>query len=288
MEVGDTYFESLRATTAKQRLHATAFAEQLWEISHALETYVRFPDVRLPETPLGSSGPERAQRAAQAVRAAWGLGVEPMGHLVSHIESNGIVAALAPRTEQTKARIDAYSTLTFGRPLMVLTPDRADDVFRHRFSAAHELGHLVLHNGELTGDVWLEKEADAFAAEFLTPSAVMAGVLPRRLNFAQLTELSERWGVSVKMLVFRSQELGLISESTARRAYIRLAQNPVQHRPIRLYEGEVPSMLKAAFDLAETGGLTQVGLAKQLGWKPRRVRQILGDDDSRPRLVVIR
>ncbi|MEU9617577.1 ImmA/IrrE family metallo-endopeptidase [Streptomyces sp. NPDC048155] len=49
------------------------------------------------------------------------------------------------------------------RPLVVLTANRADDIYRHRFTAAHELGHLVLH-GDATGDSRREKEADAFAA----------------------------------------------------------------------------------------------------------------------------
>jgi hypothetical protein len=107
------------------------------------------------------------------------------------------------------------------------------------------------------------------------------------MDFNALFRLSERWGVGVKMLIYRSQELGLVSESTARRAYIRLAQTDQPPRPIRLYSGEVPSMLRAAFELAETRGLTVVDLAGQLGWRPRRVRQLLGDDDPRPELRLV-
>src|SRR4051794_21916932 len=68
----------------------------------------------------------------------------------------------------------------------------------------------------------LEREADAFAAEFLTPRVVIEKELPECLEFATLFRLSDRWGVEVRSLVYRSQELGIISESTARRAYIRL------------------------------------------------------------------
>ncbi|MFE2933050.1 ImmA/IrrE family metallo-endopeptidase [Streptomyces sp. NPDC059278] len=65
------------------------------------------------------------------------------------------------------ASVDAFSTRA-ARPLVVLTAARADDIYRHRFTAAHELGHLVLH-ADATGDSRQEKQADAFAAEFLTP-----------------------------------------------------------------------------------------------------------------------
>lgn len=289
LETSETYFESLRATTSRQRQSATALAEQVWELSHALEAHVRFPACDLDAHTLEHEGQEPRTPAAAAVdlRKRWGLGSEPIGHLVSHIESHGIVCALAPRSDQSVARISAYSTHSFGRPVVVLTPDRADDVFRHRFSAAHELGHLVLHAGRAPGDLSLEREANAFAAEFLTPSHAMRNVLPSRMDFSLLYRESENWGVSVKTLVYRSRELGFISESTARRAYIRLNQVPRTERPVRLYDGEVPSMLRAALELAERRGVTVPSLAQELKWKPRRVRELLGDEDPRPQLSIV-
>lgn len=290
LETSETYFESLRATTAKQRHRATSYAEQIWELSHALESHVRFPQINLPDIHGDEDTMFSPQDAARAVRTLWGLGSEPVGHVVAQLETHGIVCCLAPPSDPTlPARIDAYSTLAFRRPLVVLTADRADDVLRHRFSAAHELGHLVLHGGSPSGEVWLEREADAFAAEFLTPRDVLAEELPRRLDFPKLYRLSERWGVEVRSLVYRSQELGLISESTARRAYIRLNQTAQpERRPIREFDGEVPSMLSAAFDLATTRGVTVGTLAEQLRWKPRRVRELLGQEiDERPELRLV-
>lgn len=100
--------------------------------------------------------------------------------------------------------------------------------------------------------------------------------------------ISERWGVEVRSLIYRSQELGHISESTARRAYIRLAESSPSTRVIRQYDGEVPSMLNAAFDLAASRGLTVGALASQLQWKTSRVRELLGqEDDPRPTLRLV-
>jgi Zn-dependent peptidase ImmA (M78 family)/transcriptional regulator with XRE-family HTH domain len=290
LETSETYFESLRATTAKQRSRATSFAEQIWELSFALEAHIRFPPVKLPDIFGDTDAHYFPRDAALETRKLWGLGTEPVGHLVSQLEAHGIICAMAPPTEkEVMARIDAYSTLAFRRPLVMLTADRADDVLRHRFSAAHELGHLVLHGGSASGELWLERDADAFAAEFLTPRAAIEKELPERLDFAKLFRLSERWGVEVRSLVYRSQELGIISESTARRAYIRLAQSPQERRPIRQYDGEVPSMLNAAYELAERRGVTVASLAEQLRWKPARVRQLLGqEEDPRPALRLVR
>jgi Zn-dependent peptidase ImmA (M78 family)/transcriptional regulator with XRE-family HTH domain len=289
LDTSETYFESLRATTAKQRSRATSFAEQIWELSFALERHVRFPQIELPGIYGDIDGHYSPQEAALETRRLWGLGSEPIGHLVAQLESHGILCAMAhPVEKDSTSRIDAYSTLAFRRPLVVLTTDRADDVLRHRFSAAHELGHLVLHGDSPSGEPWLEREADAFAAEFLTPRVVLQEELPERLDFARLFNLSERWGVEVRSLVYRSQELGVISESTARRGYIRLAQAPQAPRSIRQYDGEVPSMLNAAFELASEREITVGMLADQLKWRSKRVRELLGqEEDPRPALRLV-
>ena len=290
LETSETYFESLRATTAKQRSRATSFAEQVWELSFALEAHVRFPTVKLPSSHGVADGEYSPREAAIETRRLWELGTEPVGHLVSQMETQGIICSMAPASpKEVTARIDAYSTRAFRRPLVVLTADRANDVLRHRFSAAHELGHLVLHGSTPSGEAWLERQADEFAAEFLTPRSAMLKELPARMDFARMYKLSDRWGVEVRSLIYRSQELGLISESTSRRAYIRLAQSPQERRPIRQYEGEVPSMLNSAFELASKQGLTIGDLAEQLKWKASKVRELLGqEDDPRPALRLVR
>jgi len=296
LESGEAFFRSLRATTAKQRAKAISYTEQLWELVHSIEKTVRFPKVDLPGFIGGEIEPghfpTEPAAAARSLRAAWNLGERPIAHLVRLIESHGIVTVLVPMAESEVARIDAFSTLALSRPMIVLSPDRADDIFRHRYSAAHELGHLVLHGGYTSGDIALEREADQFAAEFLMPASVMRNVLPTRLDFGKLGRLSGEWGVSIKSLVYRSREIGLLSEATARRAYIRIsmltAEGVIADQPVVQYPGEVPALLHDAAELASSKGLSVIALAKKLAWKPARVRKMLGQDDTRAMLHIVR
>ncbi|MFC8876077.1 ImmA/IrrE family metallo-endopeptidase [Streptomyces ardesiacus] len=130
------------------------------------------------------------------------------------MEAHGIVVVLPPEVDAAAATVDAFSSRS-ARPLVVLTRNRANDVYRHRFTAAHERGHLVLH-GDAMGDSRQEREADAFAAEFLTPQASVLPLLPRRMDLGHLAGLRRTWGVSVHSLVYRCRELGLISRRAGR------------------------------------------------------------------------
>jgi len=52
----------------------------------------------------------------------------------------------------------------------------------------------------LPGDRQQEREADEFAAEFLTPKAEIEPLLPRTMRIATLEKLSGEWGVSVEFV----------------------------------------------------------------------------------------
>lgn len=286
LDAANAHFRSLRSTRAKDRAKAATHAEQLWELTYALEKRVRLPDIDLPTVPDGMS----PARAAQILRKAWGIGRGPLPHLVALMESHGIVVSLIPMTNESVGRVSAYSTDALGRPLVIVTPERASSVYRYRFTCAHELGHLILHPNPIPGDRQQEREADEFAAEFLTPRAEIRPLLPRTMRIAALEKLSSEWGVSVQSLVWRMGELHVVSELSVRRAYQRLKSTSElrRHEPISVYKGEVPSLLRDALALAEGYGLTRRDLAIELCWTVGHLDDMLGDEDRRPVLRVVR
>lgn len=296
LDASAAHFRHLRSTRAYQRAKAIAFVEQLWEMSYALEKEVQLPWVDLPgfcggEVHPGTELPRDPAEAARTLRSYWQLGTGPIPHLVRTMEIHGIVVGLAPLADGDVATVDAFSTSRLPRPIVVITRDRTDDVYRHRFTAAHELGHLVLHGDTLPGDMAQEREADAFAAEFLTPRTSVLPHLPRRLNFNALADLQHTWGVSVDSLLYRYREVGLLSDSTATRAYQRLhalrRDGMLTPQPIAGFPGEQPILLQQAFNLASRHGLTLPALAEQLAWPLPRVRELLGLHDHRPTLRLV-
>ena len=295
LESSAAHFRSLRKTPAIQRAKAIAFTEQVWELVFALEKRVQLPAVDLPGFSAGEVNkgdmPTAPAEAAQELRRRWSLGTGRIPQLVRTMERHGIVVTLTPVAGSATKNVDAFSTSHLPRPVVVLTPDRANDVYRHRFTAAHELGHLLLHPDAAPGDPLQEREADAFAAELLTPAAVITPLLPTRMDLHVLDRLSKEWGVAVESLIYRCREVGAISEPAYRRAFQRLNQlrqlNLFGAEPISGYPGEIPTLLRRAFELAEANGLSLRDLADELKIKLPRLRLLLGQEDPRPHLQLV-
>lgn len=277
------HFRSLRSARVNDRLKAVATATLIWELTFALERYVKLPEADLPSIPVGTKPAE----AASALRQYWGLPDGPVKHLVATAESHGIVVAIRPLQEIDA--VDAFSAAILDRPIIITTPRRSENVFRHRFSIAHEIGHLLLHSDACEHSAVIEKEANEFAAAFLTPAASMDAALPQRLNLATLGRLGRTWGVSIKSLVRRMVERGRTTESSARRTYQRLAaiDDPLAD-PTSAYPGEMPSLLRKATELAGDAGAGVPALAEALKLSPAQVRDLLGDADERPVLRLVR
>lgn len=103
---------------------------------------------------------------------------------------------------------------------------------RQRFTVAHELGHLLLHSTcpppESSEQAKLiEKQAHRFAAAFLLPGDGFLDDLSRvnggRVTLSTLAELKERWGVAIKAMVVRLQQLGQIDSDQARSLYKQIS-----------------------------------------------------------------
>lgn len=83
---------------------------------------------------------------------------------------------------------------------------------RLRFTAAHELGHLLLDHKHLKachGNTREEREANAFAAELLMPTKIIQSIIERgkRYSMNPIPEvLAPQFGVSLTAMEIRLQE----------------------------------------------------------------------------------
>lgn len=213
------FFRDLRSTASRERKRASALALLVADLVAAIELHVRLPDLDLPHRPVGAGDTrEDVEDAARLARQMWNLPEdEPVPHVVRELERHGVPVA---RLTIGHKAVDAFTAEFDRRPIVLLTDDKSNYV-RSRFDAAHELGHLVMHDDAEPGTRVVENQAHNFASAFLLPKPVAEDVLPSRLDgagWARLAELKRHWGVSMSALLYRARALRIISEDTHRNA----------------------------------------------------------------------
>lgn len=218
---GHAHFRSLRVTTQAERDQALAFGEIAWRLIDVLQRYLHLPELRLPQLDLPEpTTTADIQSAAIEARTAFDLGDEPIPHVTRLLESHGVIVLTLPDASD---RVDAFSHWYGQRPFIFTNPTKNDKA-RSRMDAAHELGHLLLHHDAEPGSQLLERQATAFASEFLAPASRLRKELPGRLDFDRLHELKRRWGMSLKALIYRGHAMGIYRDHTYRRGMTLLAE----------------------------------------------------------------
>jgi Zn-dependent peptidase ImmA (M78 family)/DNA-binding XRE family transcriptional regulator len=174
----------------------------------------------------------RVEVIARAVRAAWRLPSGPIRNLTEALENAG---AIIIRHDFGTRKADAVSEWIEPNPPLFFVnsnPDVTGD--RVRFSLAHELGHVVMHQYPVPD---LEEQADRFAAEFLMPEKDVAHQLSR-LTLPKLAMLKQEWRVSMGALIEQAYRIGNISKSQRSRLIIQLRSDTHSYRePI---EADIP------------------------------------------------
>ncbi len=168
------------------------------------------------------------------VRIAAGLGDnEVVGNSARAAERLGCIVLPTPdelgRHLGISVRVDDRTAMIcLGRWTAEGTPVPGD---RQRFTVAHEIGHLALHSGvrapETAGEASLiEKQAHAFAGAFLAPGDAILddlATLGGRVTLQALAKIKQHWGISIKALVTRFQNLGMIDADHARSLFKQIS-----------------------------------------------------------------
>lgn len=152
------------------------------------------------------------ERAAEALRKAWQLGLDPIENLTELLEDKGVKVGRMDTC-------DTFDACTFWAsadgevPVIITKSDLPGD--RQRFSLAHELGHLMI---KPTQGLDEEQVMHRFAAAFLVPEQAAKFELSLSRRFLDLYELhllKHKYGISMRAWIYRAKDLEILSESKA-------------------------------------------------------------------------
>ena len=247
-------FRALSSMTAGQRDSALGAGALAIELSEWIDARFNLPTPTLPE--LRGHSPEAA---AEALRAAWGLGERPIRNVVHLLEAQGVrVFSLVEECKE----VDAFSLWRKGTPYAFLNTMKSAE--RSRFDASHELGHLVLHRHGAPQGREAEQEADAFASAFLMPRGSVLAAAPRLPSLDLLVKLKRNWNVSVAALAHRLHALSLLSDWHYRTICIEVAQRGYKRAEPGSVPRETSQLLQKVFQALRDDGVTKAAVARQL------------------------
>ncbi len=202
---------SMNAATRNAALAAGAIGIML---STWVEERFSLPQASVPDLHL--LGPEEA---ARVLRADWGLGEQPISNMIHLLESRGVrVFSLA----ENSATVNAFSLWHRDLPFVFLNTFKSAE--SSRFDAAHELGHLVLHQDGNTTGRKAEDQANQFASAFLMPRSDVLAQFNEVYSLEQLIRMKQRWKVSLAALNYRLHKVGITTDWRNRDFCIQIAR----------------------------------------------------------------
>jgi len=255
-----SYFYRKKITTASERNRISGIVN----ISRIhLSLMLKLVEVRgsLPLPRCITQDGYTPEQAVNILRAAWNLPDGPILNLTKLVEKAGIVVIECPFGTRS---IDGTSIWINRHPPIILVNDSLPPD-RFRFTIAHELGHLVMHDSPFES---MEDEANAFASEFLMQK------LPFKINISQichnrptigkLLQLKPYWKVSVSAMIMRLHQIGRINDEEKRSLFIMLSNNKMSTNEPQPFEKEQPSLFKTILDAALGGYTSKTEAAREI------------------------
>ncbi len=224
---------------AGERLAAKTESALKYRIAGHLHKYLELESVLgMPaafENPIAgrrTQTGEEVESAAACVRDRWELGSGPVVNLIGLLEEKGIKIYETRGIEGFEGLSGRYGDVPFVAVSMEGPADRV------RFTAAHELGHVLCDFDTAESP---EGECHAFGAAFLLPRVALERTFrpPRRkVTLADLAEIKEMFGVSLQAIMYRAHALGFVTDRQLRsfRETIK-AKDWVVKEPVT-YEGK--------------------------------------------------
>ncbi|RZF55961.1 ImmA/IrrE family metallo-endopeptidase [Acinetobacter halotolerans] len=280
------HFRSLRSTKVTTKQVVIARGEYLKRLTEYLDSKLRLPKYDIQDSSRSGS----IEAIAEQCRADWGLGLGPISNMIRLCESHGVVVTTF---KSLSTEVDALSLAT-ARPIFVRNEAKESEC-RQRFDLAHELGHLVLHDGMVTGDRITESEANQFASAFMIPQTMMHSHFPTwfrsgRYDWDKLSEFKQTWKVSKAAILYRAKSLGLLTQEqyTSGVVTLRKRSEAITEKEDHLIPKERPELLQACFAMLAKKKIYAEDIAKALDMNVSFLENLVGIEISKkPRMPTL-
>lgn len=285
------HFRSNRTAKVSFKQIVIARGEYIKRLTEYLDLKLRLPKYDIHTSDDGPIAQNPViELIAEQCREKWGLGLGPISNMVRLCETHGIIVTTFSSISK---EVDALSLAT-KRPIFVRN-EAKESICRQRFDLAHELGHLVLHDGIVTGDRLTESQANHFASALLIPQVMMRTHFPTwyrngRFNWAKLSEFKLTWKVSKAAILYRAKQLGLLTQEqyTSGVIYLKKTGEGIAEKEDHLIPKEKPELLQACFAMLAKKKIFAEDIAQTLNVNVGFLESLVGMEIPRkPRVLRI-
>jgi Zn-dependent peptidase ImmA (M78 family)/DNA-binding XRE family transcriptional regulator len=153
------------------------------------------------------------EKLVHDLRYDWKLGTDPLFNIMELLEDHGI------KVMEVDAPIEFSGMSTWVNdevPVIVINSKLDEFLDRKRFTALHELGHLMMPQIKSFDLKQKESFCNYFAGAMLMPEELFRKELGgnrKKILFNELAAIKKQYGISYKAVIYRAKNLGVISES---------------------------------------------------------------------------
>lgn len=192
------------------------YSETYLELEQILGTEIEFENP-IQDMPIQSF--IDVEKAAIKVRKKWKLANNAIDDICSLLEGKGIKIITFERETESPGLCGYMKNGTQDIPFILLNilHEHTREITRKRFTILHECAHLILRFCETVTKEFEEKLCNRFASAFLLPAEELIEYLGKdRTNIAleELKSLKEIYGASIRSIIYRTKDIGLIDVAT--------------------------------------------------------------------------
>lgn len=164
---------------------------------------------------------DEAEHEAEALRAEWKLGCDPIPGVTKLLEEQGVKVLALDMPAKFSGLTCEVKRSGGLPPLPVIVVSTGFSIERRRFTLCHELAHCVIdgaHDDEAHAPgpgLDHEKIMHRFAAAFLMPAESIYAEFGRQrhaIAFEEIVRVKHFFGVSAAAMIYRLRDLGIIRE----------------------------------------------------------------------------
>ncbi|WP_428655021.1 helix-turn-helix domain-containing protein [Runella sp.] len=173
---------------------------------------------------------------AELIRQKWQLGMKPIPSVIEMLEEKGI------KVLEIDASESFQGLCANANGSLVVVINQNDDDVRKRFTAIHELAHILLTFAE---NVDTERFCHRFAAALLFPRQSVIEVFSnkrKKIALAELLQVKAYYGISIQATLIRLRDLDIITDATYKGFMIWMTKVGYRKKEPGIYKGVEKAM----------------------------------------------